>query len=100
MLKGSRSIRTKLTLIIMITVGVALFLTDLSILVHEVAAQRGAARSELITLSQVIGSNSTAALSFGDRGAVEEILASLRGEPTVGGGGLYPRGGTLLSGFP
>ena len=97
MLKGSRSIRTKLTLIIMITVGVALFLTDLSILVHEVAAQRGAARSELITLSHVIGSNSTAALSFGDREAVEEILASLRAEPTVAGAALYRRDGTLLA---
>ena len=97
MLKGSRSIRTKLILIIMITVGVALFLTDLSILVHEVAAQRAAARSELITLSHVIASNSTAALSFGDREAVEEILASLRAEPTVAGAALYRRDGTLLA---
>ena len=97
MLKGRRSIRTKLILIIMITTGVALFLTDLSILAHEVAADRGAARRQLTTLSRIIGSNSTAALSFGDRDAVDEILSSLRAEPTVAAAALYRADGVPLA---
>ena len=38
---------------------------------------------DLETLAEILGSNSTAALSFGDQNAAEELLAALRVKPHI-----------------
>src|SRR5260370_13541521 len=85
----SLSIKQKLRLIIMITVGAALVLSGLAMLAYDYVALRGDMQSELSVLAEIVGSNSTAALSFGDPKAAEEILSGLRAERHVVGACIY-----------
>ncbi len=53
--------------------------------------------SQLSTLADVIGQNSTAALDFSDRKAATEVLGALRREPPVVSACLYDTRGWLFS---
>jgi diguanylate cyclase (GGDEF)-like protein len=53
--------------------------------------------SQLATLADVIGQNSTAAIDFSDRKAAAEVLGALRREPPVVSACLYDKRGLLFS---
>ncbi len=53
--------------------------------------------SQLATLADVIGQNSTAAIDFSDRKAAAEVLGALRREPPVVAACLYDKRGLLFS---
>jgi len=72
------SIRRKLTLLMMLTSVVALLLACGSFLTYDVATFRRKLALELTVLADVIGSNSTAALTFDDAGAARDALGALR----------------------
>ncbi len=74
------SIQRKLQLIIMLTVGAALVLVDVASLTYDrVTFQRDMKRDTSI-LARIVGSNTTAALTFNDTKAAEEILNFLKRE--------------------
>jgi signal transduction histidine kinase len=73
------SIRRKLTLLMLLTSVVALLLACGSFLTYDVATFRRKLALELSVLADVIGSNSTAALTFDDAGAARDALGALRG---------------------
>jgi len=77
------SIRSKITLLVTLTSAVVLILSSIVVIRGEVNYLRSATRSELTTLATVIGSNSTAAISFVDHDAANEILASLSAKPQI-----------------
>src|SRR5271170_4550000 len=77
------SIRSKITLLVTLTSAVVLILSSIVVIRGELNYLRSATRSELTTLATVIGSNSTAAISFVDHDAANEILASLSAKPQI-----------------
>ena len=72
-----RGIRYKLKLIVMASTGAALLLACLAFVINDLFSYRAVMLKDLTTRAQIIGNNSTAALSFGDAKPVEEILAAL-----------------------
>ena len=77
------SIQQKLRLIIMATVGVALMLACAAFLTYDQFAFRDKMRADLGMLADIFGSNSTAALSFGDQPAATALLSGLKAKRSI-----------------
>jgi PAS domain S-box-containing protein len=93
------TIKRKLTLIIMLTCSVALVLACAAILLFEHAGTRQLLKHNTEVMANVIGANSSAALSFKDKSAAKETLAALRAEPYVLSACLYNREGEVFATF-
>src|SRR5580700_9428100 len=76
-------IRDKLRLIIMTTVSISLLLVCAAVLAYDDSANRQSMRNDLAVLAEMTGANSTAALSFGDARAAEELLSGLKAKRGV-----------------
>ena len=74
-IKGS--IKRRLTLTVMLTVGFSLFLACLSFWVYDVVTIRQAMTSQATALARVIGINSAVPLAFADQQAASETLGAL-----------------------
>jgi signal transduction histidine kinase/DNA-binding response OmpR family regulator len=72
------SVRHKLRLIVMATVTVALVCACAAVVLYDHFASRASMRNDVEVMAQMLGANSTAALSFDDAKVGEEILSSLR----------------------
>jgi signal transduction histidine kinase/DNA-binding response OmpR family regulator len=72
------NVRYKLRLIIMATVTAALLCACAAVLSYDRIAARDSMRNDVEVMAQMLGANSTAALSFDDARSGEEILSSLR----------------------
>lgn len=77
------SIRQKLTLLMMLTSVVALLLACGAFLSYDAATFKKQLGLDLSVLADVIGANSTAALTFDDAGAARDALAALRAQKHV-----------------
>ena len=86
---GQLSIKQKLQGIIMLTVATALAVACGGLLADEAVTVRGAMKSRLQLLAEMIAVNSTAALSFHDAGSSRELLQGLRAQPAVIAAALY-----------
>jgi len=93
------SIKRKLVLIMMTTTFLVLGLTVVTWLVNEFIDARKVTTEELTTLAQVVGSNSTAALTFNDSKAATETLAALRHRPDVVFAAIFARDGSLFGSY-
>jgi PAS domain S-box-containing protein len=93
------TIKRKLTLIIMLTCSVALVLACAAILLFEHAGTRQLLKHNTEVMANVIGANSSAALSFKDKSAAKETLAALKAEPYVLSACLYNRQGEVFATF-
>src|SRR5580698_4773302 len=71
-------IKYKLRMMIMFTVSVALILACSAVLAYDQLAARNSMRSELGVLADIFSANSTAALSFKDPLAANELLSTLK----------------------
>src|SRR5437879_3905047 len=87
-------ISKKLKGIIMLTTSAALLLACGAFAAYEVFAVRQGMLNQASLLTQVIESNSTAALSFNDPRSAGETLASLRSETRVIAARIYSKDGT------
>src|ERR1700687_989015 len=88
-----RSIRGRLTGIIMLTSTIVVLLASLAFEIDEIRDERNHLTLDLSMLAQVIGSNSAAALTFGDRQAAGGVLSALRARPPVIAAVIYPAQG-------
>jgi signal transduction histidine kinase len=70
-------IRRKLTIIVMTSSCAALLLACVAFVLNDLRSYRQVMLKDLSTRAQIIGNNSTAALSFGDPKPVEEIMDAL-----------------------
>ncbi len=91
------SIHIKLRLILMFTVILALLPACGAVLTHDWISDRSEMRNDLETLADMIGSNSTAALTFHDQQAAEEVLSGLRAKPHIIAASIYSAEGELLA---
>jgi hypothetical protein len=65
------SIRAKLTTIAMVTTGVALLLAGTTLVAFEISSWRADLPHRMTSMAEIIGANSTAALTFEDARAAE-----------------------------
>src|SRR5688500_7137894 len=83
------SIRRKLTRVIMVTSPAAVFATCLLFPVSGLLNLQRRRIADLSTTADLVGANSTAALTFGDRQDAQEILTALRAKPSIVAAAIY-----------
>jgi signal transduction histidine kinase/CheY-like chemotaxis protein len=93
------SIRQKLQAIIMLSVATALVLACGAVLALAIGRMRDGIRTSVEILAQVIGDNSTAALSFNDPRAAGELLQALRSQPSITGACIYSARGAVFASY-
>src|SRR2546425_11702584 len=94
------SIRRKLTLIIMLTSSVALLLACVAFVSYDLYTFRQAKVHDLATLAEIIGSNSTAALTVGDSNSAQQILAALSANQHIAAACVYIGDGRRFGNSP
>jgi two-component system, sensor histidine kinase len=91
------SIRLKLTAIVLVTCAVAILLACGVFAVYDLTTFRSSLARELLTLAEITGSNTTAALAFGDAKSAAETLASLNAQPHIVEACVYTSSGRVLA---
>ena len=91
------SIATKLRWIVISAISLALFLASLAFLCYDYYTLRADKIKDIQTLAEVIGSNSTGALTFQDTGSAKEILKALSFERHITEACIYNRKGELFA---
>src|SRR4029077_17909199 len=92
-------IRQKLQLIIIATAGAALVLVCTAVGVYDRFTLRDSIRTDLGILAGIFGSNSTAALSFGDFRSAGELLSGLRAQRSIVRAFLYSPDGKVFAAY-
>jgi two-component system sensor histidine kinase/response regulator len=80
---SNMSIRAKLTMLVVLTSTIVLFLASGVFIASDIVKTRKAMVEDLTVLADVIGRNSAAALAFNDEAAASEILSGLSAQPHV-----------------
>lgn len=93
------SIKRKLTLIIMTASFLAVLLVSAGFIGYELVTYQRSMTHDLKTLAEIIGNESTSALTFEDRERAEEILSALTAERHIIAAGLY-KNGKLFAQYP
>jgi two-component system sensor histidine kinase/response regulator len=92
-------IRHKLRMIMMSVVTAALVFASAAVLGYDQLALRAEMRNDLGVLAEIFGVNSTAALTFGDQRAAEELLAGLRAKRHIAAAFIYDAKGHLFAAY-
>ena len=93
-------IKRKLTLVILLASGLALFLMGSALIAYEVITFRRSLAVNMGVLAEIIGSNSTASLAFRDVKSANEILSALAAERQITSAAIYDDDGKLFVWFP
>ena len=92
-------VRLKLRLVIMLTVTLALLCACAAVLAYDRIAARSSMRNDLDVLAEMLGANSTAALSFDDGPVAAEILSTLRAKRHIVAADIFTAEGRLLASY-
>ncbi|MGC3979932.1 MAG: CHASE sensor domain-containing protein [Steroidobacteraceae bacterium] len=90
-------IKRKLIAITMISSGIAILGSSLMFVVTDFRRQHIAMLNDLDSTAAIIGANSVAALSGGNRNAARQILNSLTTRPLIVGAALYDAQGNVFA---
>lgn len=93
------SIRTKLMLLLVGVVSVALVLSSAALAVNDVRMIQSSMAKRLSTLADVLGANCTAALNFEVKRTAEEVLDSLRLQSIVVCARVYGKDGETFADY-
>ena len=93
----SWSVGHRLTAITALTSALALGAATASAVVYDGVVFRSALQQDLESVADMVGVNSTAALTFGDEAAARETVASLRTRPHVLSAALYDKDGDRVA---
>src|SRR5579863_3292317 len=91
------SIKGKMQAAILFTTGAALLLSSAAFLAYDLVMYRSVMANDLSTLADLIGSNSTAALTFNDPKAAKEILQGLKAQPHIVSACIYSGDGEVFT---
>ncbi|MCC6139479.1 MAG: response regulator [Nitrospira sp.] len=91
------SIHKKLTAITMAVSGLVLLFASTSLVINDRATAREALGQEMASLADLVGTNSTAALTFDDKNAALETLRALSHHPHLLLAATYNRAGELFA---
>jgi signal transduction histidine kinase/HPt (histidine-containing phosphotransfer) domain-containing protein/ActR/RegA family two-component response regulator len=86
-------IRHKVRLIIMATVSVSLLLICIGVIAYDQITCRVAMRNDLAIIAEMIGANSTGAISFDDARTAEELLRGLSAKRAIVSARIYTAAG-------
>ena len=92
-------VRHKLRLVIMVTVTAALLTACAAVLAYDRMAARNSMRNQLEALAEMLGANSTAALSFDDAHVGAEILSTLRANRQIVAAHIFGAKGLPLASY-
>ena len=84
----------------MLTSGIVLIMTCAAFFVYEYITAREMLRRQISTMSQIIATNSTAALAFDNQKDASEILNALKAEKNIKAAALYDENGNLFAKYP
>ena len=93
------AVRHKLRLVIMTAVTAALVCACAAVLTYDRFAAREAMRSDLEVMAEMLGGNSTAALTFEDAQDGKEILSALRAKRQIVAAQILNAGGRPLASY-
>ena len=93
------SIRHKLTAIIVFTSIVVLLLTSVGFLIYDFIEFKNRIAKDLLTLADLIGHNSTAALVFNDQTSAQDTISAVRIKPNIISARLFTKEGDLLAAY-
>src|SRR6266478_6423748 len=93
------SIKSKMTLIIMLTSCIALLLACIAFVAYELVTFRGNLAEDVSTLAEITGKNCAAAVSFNRPDDAEKTLANLSGESQIMAACIF-REGKVWARFP
>jgi signal transduction histidine kinase len=93
-------IRQKVTLVIMLTSAVVLFLTTAAFLSYEVFSSHRSVVQNSQTIAQITAAQSSAAVYFEDQKGCQEILSKLTAESRILLAALYAKDGKMLARYP
>ncbi len=99
LMTGRHSIRRKLHAIILCTSGIALLISCAASLTGDFFTLRSKTVQDLSIVADVIGSNSGAALTFGDTNTAHEALQAFRSEPAVLAACICASNGSMLASY-
>ena len=91
------SIRHKLQGMVLVSCGVALFVASAAFAIYDRATFLRGKTNDLVAAAKMIGSNSTAALTFRDWESAQEILSALRARPHVIHACIYDSAGNVFA---
>jgi PAS domain S-box-containing protein len=91
------SIRQKLQAVVMVTSAAALLVASVVFTLYDRSTFLRAKTQDLSAAAKMVGSNSTAALSFGDVNSAREILAALRVKTNVIRACIYNKDGRVFA---
>jgi len=91
------SIKAKLTLLTMLTSGVALLISVTLFGFNDVRTFRTSMVRDLQTLADVIGHNSASALDFDDEASAAKTLTSLEHKPSILTAAIFDKDGKILA---
>jgi signal transduction histidine kinase len=92
-------IQQKLRRVIMLTCFIVLVFAIASYLILEYSSFRNAAQKEVITLGEIIASNSSGALAFDSPRDAQEILNGLKANPHIVAACLYNKDGKIFAAY-
>jgi two-component system, sensor histidine kinase and response regulator len=93
------SIKRKLTIVTMATALIALLVASAIFGAYDLMTSRRALLTKLTAVTDIVGGNSAAAITFDDRAAAAEILARLRVQPAIRGAALYDASMRVVASF-
>lgn len=91
------SIRSKLIVVIMATCSIALLLGGVALTARYAATEQEKMANRMLVLAEVIGANSTAAVSFDDPVEARATLAALAAESSILAARVYLQTGELFA---
>src|ERR1700689_650390 len=91
------SIRRRLIRIVLTTCAVAISMACIIFAVYDVATFRRDLAADLATVAEMTGSNTTAALAFGDAKSARETLGSLSAKTHIVEACIYARDGSVFA---
>jgi signal transduction histidine kinase/CheY-like chemotaxis protein len=93
------NVKCKLRLVIMASVTAALVCACAAVLAYDEFVARQFMQSDLWAIAEMVGTNSTAALSFDDARAAAEILRTLRAKRQIVAASIITADGGYLAGY-
>jgi signal transduction histidine kinase/CheY-like chemotaxis protein len=95
--RQTRPIKHIIVSIVMLTCGAVLVLAASGFAIYESFAERHSQLEEMMLVGDLVGSNSAPALSFNDKQAGNETLASLQTNPHVLAAAVYDKTGQMFA---
>jgi signal transduction histidine kinase len=95
----SRSLRRKVTLLVLATTVSALALSGLALILYDLRSYERLSTADLTTQAEVLARATAPALTFGDRRTAEKDLSVMQVRPRVRAAAVYGRDGGMFAAY-